>query len=361
MTGDARGAVDAKTGAPSRHPLNDLLLEDLRHFGESLWRNDEIGEKRFNFFLTLVTAVIAGLVSLLNGNGDLTDIVPLQELGGPNGPKALIAAVGLWMLFGFGLLTYVRLVLRNRNTAEYHRTLRYIRKRMISLYPDSPLDEYVVPQTPASGRFAKALKGGLTGITGIMTGGLLFLAVVLSTGSVWLAGALGPAAAVALWAVAVLERGRDRAEQYFRAGAGAVILDQNGNVLVLKRRDTDDKFWQLPQGGLKVGEEPEPAVFREICEETGINKSDLELLGEVSELLAYELPGPDRSLKTGRGQVHHWFVFRFCGTDIQLPSCGEFQSKQWIPLDQLASNAVGFRKSVYGRLPDLVRQVDRRA
>ena len=26
-----------------------LLIEDLKHFGESFWRNEEVGEKRFNF------------------------------------------------------------------------------------------------------------------------------------------------------------------------------------------------------------------------------------------------------------------------------------------------------------------------
>jgi hypothetical protein len=42
----------------------EFLLAELEHFGQSLWRNEEVGEKRFNFFLTLVTAVISGLVAL---------------------------------------------------------------------------------------------------------------------------------------------------------------------------------------------------------------------------------------------------------------------------------------------------------
>ena len=53
-----------KTGTSSR----ELLLADLEHFEESIWRNEEIGEKRFNFFLTLVTAVAGGLLALWTGD-----------------------------------------------------------------------------------------------------------------------------------------------------------------------------------------------------------------------------------------------------------------------------------------------------
>ena len=51
-------------GEEGADPMTELLLHDLDHFGESLWRNEETGEKRFDFFLTLVTAVAGGLVTL---------------------------------------------------------------------------------------------------------------------------------------------------------------------------------------------------------------------------------------------------------------------------------------------------------
>jgi hypothetical protein len=150
MTGDAPGTCDTKASGPARHPLNDLLIEDLKHFGESLWRNDDIGEKRFNFFLTLVTAVIAGLITLHTGEGDLAGLGPLEKYvpngGGPDGLKALITRAALWALFGVGLLTYIRLLLRNRVTDEYHRTLAYIRKRLVLLNPTRLFEKYDVPQ-----------------------------------------------------------------------------------------------------------------------------------------------------------------------------------------------------------------------
>lgn len=42
----------------------DLLLADLEYIRASFWKNEDIGEKRFGFFVTVVTAVVAGLVAL---------------------------------------------------------------------------------------------------------------------------------------------------------------------------------------------------------------------------------------------------------------------------------------------------------
>ena len=84
--------------------------------------------------------------------------------------------------------------------------------------------------------------------------------------------------------------------QWFRAGAGAVILNDQGEVLAFERRDTPGS-WQFPQGGLDPNEEPLDAVFREVEEETGIKKKHLQLITTKSKLLAYELPLDFRSGK----------------------------------------------------------------
>ena len=77
--------------------------------------------------------------------------------------------------------------------------------------------------------------------------------------------------------------------QTFRAGVGAVILNKDGLVLGLERKDIPGA-WQLPQGGLDADESPLEAVKREVLEETGIEASDLELLATAPRWLAYELP-----------------------------------------------------------------------
>jgi putative (di)nucleoside polyphosphate hydrolase len=135
---------------------------------------------------------------------------------------------------------------------------------------------------------------------------------------------------------------------YFRAGVGAVIANDSGRVLALERSDVAGA-WQFPQGGLKADEDSLNAVFREIEEETGIRRTQLELVARYPHPLAYELPPQHRSAKTGLGQVQYWFLFRFLGedTDIRPPRDGEFRSWSWRPFDSVVAGAAEFRRPVY--------------
>jgi len=139
--------------------------------------------------------------------------------------------------------------------------------------------------------------------------------------------------------------------QYFRASAGAVIVNRRGLVLAIERADTPGA-WQLPQGGLKASESALAAVFREVQEETGIPKRDLELLDSYPEPLAYELPADVWSKKTGRGQVGYWLLLRFEGTDqvITIERSSESSSWKWMRFDRLVGSVADFRKPVYRRL-----------
>jgi len=139
--------------------------------------------------------------------------------------------------------------------------------------------------------------------------------------------------------------------QYFRAGVGAVITDGKGLVLALERTGIPNA-WQLPQGGLEDGEEPSDAVLREIQEETGIHSARLRMIERFPDLLAYELPPTARSLKTGRGQVHYWFLFQLDGdpSAIDLKDSTEFKAWQWMSLEDLSARTVQFRAGIYRTL-----------
>ncbi len=141
--------------------------------------------------------------------------------------------------------------------------------------------------------------------------------------------------------------------QYFRAGAGAVIINSKGQPLLLERLDITGS-WQLPQGGLDKDEEPYPAVLREVEEETGITPGELELIASYPEPLAYELPPQARKKKTGRGQVIYFFLFRFTGDEeaLDLSQSKEFGSWRWSSARRMVELAVDFRMSVYRRLAE---------
>ena len=144
---------------------------------------------------------------------------------------------------------------------------------------------------------------------------------------------------------------------HFRAGAGAVILDKGGRVLVFERRDITGA-WQFPQGGLETGETPEEAVWREVQEETGLTAADLTLLDRYPEPLVYELPPSARRKHTGLGQVQYWFYFRARADfpHVSLGPRGEFRAARWAAFRDVVLETVAFRQLLYQRLETFARK-----
>jgi putative (di)nucleoside polyphosphate hydrolase len=147
-------------------------------------------------------------------------------------------------------------------------------------------------------------------------------------------------------------------DEYFRAGAGAVLLNGEGQVLALERSDVPGA-WQFPQGGLQPGEDPLDAALREVQEEVGITSDELRLIRPLPEPLVYVLPPQYRSPKTGMGQVQWWFLFRYGdGTrGLHLPLNGEFRNWAWKSIDDVIDGAASFRRPIYERLRDFLREV----
>ena len=139
--------------------------------------------------------------------------------------------------------------------------------------------------------------------------------------------------------------------QTFRATVGAVIINGDGLVLALERKEIPGS-WQCPQGGLDEGEGPLEAVRREILEETGLQASSLELLGIHPDWLAYEFPEEVRAIKSWRGQAQKWYLFRLKGPDgqITLGDGKEFRAWEWIPMETLLSKVVDFKRPLYQEL-----------
>jgi len=145
----------------------------------------------------------------------------------------------------------------------------------------------------------------------------------------------------------------DLPDNVFRANVGAIIINKEGLVLAFERKDIKGA-WQLPQGGLKIGEEPVDAVFREIEEETSIHRSMIELVSEYPEWLTYELDKSMRTKKHGRGQAQKWFLFLYKGSnadiDVSNAKEREFSDWKWMKMDDLIESAPKFRKNIYMKL-----------
>lgn len=70
------------------------------------------------------------------------------------------------------------------------------------------------------------------------------------------------------------------------SGVSAVIVDDDGRVLLTHRADT--KEWAVVSGVLEPGEEPAVAALREITEETGVRAEIIRLTSvDVTPMITY--------------------------------------------------------------------------
>jgi putative (di)nucleoside polyphosphate hydrolase len=133
----------------------------------------------------------------------------------------------------------------------------------------------------------------------------------------------------------------------FRAGVVAVVSNARDEVLAFERSDIAGA-WQLPQGGIEVGEAPLVAAWRELGEETGLGPDDVESTGEHPMWMTYEFPDHVRSAGKRIGQVQRWYFFRAVTDDIvPTPDGVEFVAWRWVERDWLVEQVVSFRRDVY--------------
>lgn len=136
------------------------------------------------------------------------------------------------------------------------------------------------------------------------------------------------------------------ANPHFRAGVVAVVRRDDGKVLAFERTDFAGQ-WQLPQGGIERGESPTQAAWRELEEETGLGKGQVELVGEYEGWTVYEWPSWMRR-GPRLGQVHRWFFFRPIDDELEpCPDGDEFCDWMWMSTATLIERVVEFRKPPY--------------
>lgn len=142
--------------------------------------------------------------------------------------------------------------------------------------------------------------------------------------------------------------------QIFRAGVVLVVRRKDGHVLAFERGDVPGA-WQLPQGGIDVGETPVVAAWRELYEETGLDETSVDLSLEIEEWMCYEWTSEIRTaVKRGDeclGQAQRWFVFQpRAESELRpIPDGREFVAWKWMSPQELLTIVAPFRSAVYRR------------
>ncbi len=140
----------------------------------------------------------------------------------------------------------------------------------------------------------------------------------------------------------------------YRPNVGIILANAKNEVFWGKR--IREHSWQFPQGGMKHGETPEQAMYRELEEEVGLKPEHVRIIGRTRDWLRYEVP--DQWIRREwrgnyRGQKQIWFLLRMLGRDVDVhlraSNHPEFDAWRWhdfwIPLDSV----IEFKRDVYSR------------
>ncbi len=152
----------------------------------------------------------------------------------------------------------------------------------------------------------------------------------------------------------------------YRPNVGIVLCNAKNEVFWGKR--VKEHSWQFPQGGIKLGETPEAAMYRELKEEIGLDAQHVRILGRTRDWLRYDVP--DQWIKRDwrgnyRGQKQIWFLLRLIGRDcdvcLRSSHKPEFDAwrwnEYWVPMESV----IDFKRDVYQKaLQELARYLRRR-
>jgi len=153
----------------------------------------------------------------------------------------------------------------------------------------------------------------------------------------------------------------------YRPNVGIILANARNEVFWGKR--VREHAWQFPQGGIKPGETPEKAMYRELMEEVGLEAAHVRILGRTRDWLRYDVPKHwvrRESRSQYRGQKQIWYLLRLVGRDCDVclrrsekPEFDAWRWNQyWVPL----ASVIDFKREVYQlALTELARFIFSRA
>ena len=143
-------------------------------------------------------------------------------------------------------------------------------------------------------------------------------------------------------------------DEGFRANVGIILANDEQRLFWARR--VGRRGWQFPQGGIRPGEEPEDAMFRELQEEIGLGRDDVDVVAQTRDWLRYRLPR--RYMRTNSrplcvGQKQRWFLLRLAGPEEHVrfdrSDKPEFDKFRWVDFWYPPKQVIFFKQKVYRR------------
>ena len=161
----------------------------------------------------------------------------------------------------------------------------------------------------------------------------------------------------------------------YRQNVGIVLI-KNKLIFAGFRIDMPEHCttgWQIPQGGIEQGEGILEAGYREMYEETGIQRDKVKIVKILPQTFKYDFT-PEVITKmnernkiinyTGpfyKGQEQHFVVFEFLGNDDDVnlkptEEPQEFSKFAWKTADFLIENVYQMKKDIYQKVFSIFKE-----
>ena len=142
--------------------------------------------------------------------------------------------------------------------------------------------------------------------------------------------------------------------RYFRAGIGTVIFNEKFEVAFFEREKFPEGIWQFQQGGIDLGETPDETLWRELMEEVGLSKEEVELVYEIPHWISYEDLNASTDVTVQRlGQTHKWFFLKLKSEttiDLEKSTDKEFRNWRFVTFEEAIEATALHKKHVYQTL-----------
>ena len=136
----------------------------------------------------------------------------------------------------------------------------------------------------------------------------------------------------------------------YRLNVAMIVFNEENKVLFCRRKNSEN--WQFPQGGVDDDEDITQAMYRELNEEVGLEKDNVEIKAVSKNLIYYDIPKNIRSRVLGgkfKGQAQKYFLLKLISGDVDLniENTPEFDKHSWVPFWYPLNQVVDFKKEAY--------------